>query len=496
MKQHRRRWPLRLLTGLALCAAACGALAEAAAPAESGDLDEPDTPPADLALEPVASEPAASESAVNVADVAAEQDDPYAQLRRQIELEELDAAEQAVTQIVDELEQQTHRYGAELAEPLMLRGDVKFARGAYEEALDDYGRSVHIERVNAGLHNPAQVAAVYREARTLARMGLTTEADRREEYAYEVLRKHHGSYSEELLPGLYHLAQWQDKRNNIFGARRLYGQALLIMESANEDPYSPALIKPLTGLADTYRNERFPQNYVREGATSAFAGGPPSAELYDGQRPLTLNNFPAGQKALERIVEIRQRTAEQEPVALAEAILDLGDWHLLFEKVRLAGQFYQHAERILSEAHEGASTALFSQPALLHYPRPQDPKIPTNLLEPVRMKGHVAVRFTVTDRGTTTRLQTLSSEPKGLMDFRVRKSLRAARYRPPLIDNQLVEATDQLYRHEFWYYPRANDSATAGSDPLETADSGPAAGAAEPTPTVAEGGDEEAGGLQ
>lgn len=512
MKLHRRCWPHRLLTGITLCGMAAHALAQPAPEQEAPTLAVPaaaDPAVADLAVadeavadeaiaDEVRAEEAATDSPVNVADVATEQDDPYAQLRRQIELEELDSAEQAVTQIVTDLEQQTHRYGAELAEPLLLRGDIQFARGEYEEALDDYGRSVHIERVNSGLHNPAQVAAVYREARTLARMGLINEADRREEYAYEVLRKHHGSYSEDLLPGLYHLAQWQDKRNNIFGARRLYGQALLIMESAEEDPYSPALIKPLTGLAATYRNERFPQNYVKEGSVSAFAGGPPSAELYDGQRPLTLNNFPAGQKALERIVEIRQRSAEEDPVALAEAILDLGDWHLLFEKVRLAGQFYQHAERILSATHEEASSALFSQPTLLHYPRPQDPKVPSKLLEPVRMKGHVEVRFTVTDRGTTTRLETLSTEPKGLMDFRVRKSLRAARYRPPLIDGELVAATDQLYRHEFWYYPRTNDSAAAGSDSLETADSGPVAPAAEPAASVAEGGEaeNEAGGLQ
>ncbi len=427
------------------------------------------------AVEPDAADPVSEpvpQEAINVADLGEGQSDAYAQLRRQIELEELDSAETAVNAVVAELESQTHRYDAELAEPLLLRGDIAFARGAFDDALDDYGRAVHIRRVNNGLHSPEQVAAVYREARTLERMGLLPEADRREEYAYEVLRKHHGSYSKELLPGLYRLAEWQEKRRKIFGARRLYGQALLILEAADEGGVSESLIKPLTGLADTYRQERFPPIYDRDGTGGAFAtGGTQSAELYDGARPLTLNNFPAGQKALERIVRIRQETADEDPVALAEAILELADWHLLFEKVRLAGQYYQHAERILSAAHEDAAAALFSQATLLHYPRPIDPKPPSNRLNPARAQGHVTVRFTVTDRGTTTRLVTVASEPKGLMDFRVRKSLRAARFRPPLIEGRLSEAKEQTYRHDFWYYPRTNESVPTGSEAETVADS-------------------------
>ncbi|MEM1231678.1 MAG: energy transducer TonB [Pseudomonadota bacterium] len=405
-----------------------------------------------------------------MSDLGEADSDRYAQLRRQIELEELDSAEVAVNAVVEDLEAETHRYDAELAEPLLLRGDIAFARGAFEDALDDYGRSVHIRRVNDGLHSPEQVAAVYREARTLERMGLLLEADRREEYAYEVLRKHYGSYSKDLLPGLYHLAQWQEKRRKIFGARRLYGQALLILDAADEAGTSENLIKPLKGLAESYRLERFPPVYDREGGAAAGGGGAPSAELYDGPRPLTLNNFPAGQKALERIVRIRQETAEEDPVALAEAILELADWHLLFEKVRLAGQYYQHAERILNAAHTDAAAALFGEPTLLHYPRPIDPKPPGNRLNPARAQGHVTVKFTVTDRGTTTRLVTVESVPKGLMDFRVRKSLRAARYRPPLLEGRLSEAREQTYRHDFWYYPRTNESAPSGSELKTVAD--------------------------
>lgn len=449
-----------------------GAWAQVAPPDDAQADEAADTQEAVAAAEALAEASATIESPNTPIDVAdTEAESPYAQLRRQIELKELDSAAVEVDALMARLEEEHHRYAEALAEPLLLRGDLAFERGAYEEALDDYGRSVHIERVNAGLHNPAQVEAVYREARTLKAMGLVSEASRREEYAYEVLRKHHGTYSPELLPGLYHLASWQEATNNVFGARRLYGQAVLILESAQQDPLSPELIKPLTGLARSYRLERFPRYYVRESSSGGFTGGSVAADLYDGQRPLTLNNFPAGQKALERIVEIRRLRADEEPVPLAEAILELGDWHLLFEKTRLAGQYYQHVERILNEVNETAAETLFSQATLLHFPQPIDPKQPTNRLKPVAVRGHVEVGFTVTDRGTTSRLVTISSEPSGLMDFRVRKSLRAARYRPPLVDGQFQTASDQRFRHEFWYYPNEKPVEATKPDDAPSAES-------------------------
>ncbi len=427
---------------------------------------EPQTQMLEAAPELVDSEPLSADEPSEIElpvllGVEETPEDLYQRLERQVELQEYEPTLDEVAQLIDNIEQDSHRYDRQLAMPLMIRGDIRFALEDFPGALDDYSRAVHVQRVNAGLHHPDQVQAVYREASALKKIGQIDEANRREEYAYSILRKHYGAYSPDILPGLYHLADWHRRTNNVFGARRLYGQAVLIVEST-EDDLSPNLIKPLEGLAYTYRIERFPPYYSAESSPSmSLAGSRP--DLYEGSRPLTLNNFPAGEQALMRIVRIREVNKDAEPVKLAEAIIDLADWNLLFEKYKLAEQLYQHAQLLLAEAHEQASSAVFANPEMLHFPQPQNPKRPNNQLAVERKTGHVTLGYTVTDRGTVTKLETLESQPEGLMDFRVRKSMRAARFRPPLIEGQLVPVTDQTYTHEFSYYPTQNESAPTQS---------------------------------
>ncbi|MFK7912573.1 MAG: TonB family protein [Pseudomonadales bacterium] len=393
--------------------------------------------------------------------------DPYADLKRSVELQEYQPALLEVEAVIAAVERDSHRYDHALAEPLLIRGDIRFGLGDYPGALDDYARSVHVRRVNSGLHHPDQIDAVYREASALKQIGELQAASSREEYAYEVLRNHHGAYSPKILPGLYHLAQWHTRTNNPFAARRLFAQAKLIIEST-EDDMSPNLIKPLKGLALTHRMERFPLYYFsrRPENQSTFTAAP---EMYRGNEPLTLNNFPSGERALKRIVRILETKAETEPVPLAEAIIDLGDWNMLFEKFNTASQYYQHAELLLAQAHSEASQAVFDKPVMLHFPNPGNPKAPPQALRREPQTGYVTINYSITARGTVANLETVDSFPKGLMDFRVRKSLRAARFRPPMMDGTLTTASDQTFRHEYRYYPSLRDG--NGEVPVSAEDS-------------------------
>lgn len=382
--------------------------------------------------------------------------DPYADLKRSVELQEYQPALQEVEAVIAKVESESHRYDVALAEPLLIRGDIRYGLGDYPGALDDYARSVHVRRVNSGLHHPDQIDAVYREANTLKRIGQLEAASGREEYAYEVLRNHYGAYSPKILPGLYHLAEWHTRTNNPFAARRLFAQAKVIIEST-EDAMSPNLVKPLKGLALTHRMERFPLFYFSRSqeSLSNFSATP---EMYRGNEPLTLNNFPAGERALKQIVKILEANRAAEPVPLAEAIIDLGDWNILFEKYNTASQYYQHAELILAQAHAGASKQVFATPKILHFPSPGNPKPPPPALRSEAQKGYVTLGYSITPRGTVAKLETVDSFPKGLMDFRVRKSMRAARFRPPMVDGVLTAASDQTYRHEYRYYPSLQDA--------------------------------------
>ncbi|MEZ5550136.1 MAG: hypothetical protein R3E82_04550 [Pseudomonadales bacterium] len=410
--------------------------------------------------------PAPADAAeASIADILGETDADLVQIQSQIEAGEYDIPRAWLKLKIDEIENQTHRFDPALVRPITLLGDIQAREGDYTGALDTYGRAVHLERVSAGLVSPGQVDIVYREAEVYRALGDLKAANEREEYAYHVLTRAHDSYDEALLPGIYHLAQWYTSTHNIYAARALYQQAIAILD-ANGKGLDRAAIRPLSGLAKTYQLERFPPFYVSASDESVYSTGIPS-RTSDLHAPIVINNFPAGESALQAIVQIHRDLGDEVPV-VAEAIIDLADWYLLFDKSRRAFPLYQHAYELLESQEAGSGAAFFAEPQLLYFPDPGDPK-PSNAQATNVAQGHVSLMFNLTDEGEIRDLRTVASEPEGMMEFRVRKSMRIARYRPPLLNQVPQPSTDVTLVHKFSYYPQLVAADTARPETAEPA---------------------------
>ncbi len=418
----------------------------------------------------------------------------YDGLERQIELGEYEPAINELEQQIDSIESARHRYHADLIKPLTLLGDALHGAKNFPGALDAYGRAIHLTRVNSGLHSAEQVEGVYREAKVYRSAGDLQQANNREEYAWDVLQKTHGRYSPKLLPGIHHLAKWYGKTYNVIAARGLYMRAIRIVE-ANYTEQHPEMVIALRGLAQTYRQERFPPTYLNNSATDLSTVTANSATS-DNNSAILLNRFPRGEQALKRIVRIQQANLAQleptivsatavedtntnsaqtkespaptvtDPKALASArqklvaaLVDLGDWYLLFERSRIAMQYYTQAEVINAQIGTLDTKLDFSRPQLLHFPAPLDPRPPKPRFRGERKEGFVELNYTITVRGSIANLETVSSTPKGLMDYRVRKSMLSARYRPTFISGAPVSTQGHSYTHKFSYYPSQPDPA-------------------------------------
>lgn len=381
-------------------------------------------------------------------EILGEVADPLAQIERQIEAQEYDYASNWLESHIESLEAASHRYDPRLVRPLTLLGDAYAGQEEYAEALKQYRRALHLNRVNRGLNDPEQVELVYREANAFKALGDYEQANDREEYAYHVLRRAHGDGDEALLPGIYHLAHWYERTANVFAARALYEQAVDIIEH-NGKQDTPAAIPAYQGIATSYRMERFPPFYM-----SGQASPETSIIVGTAMEPsITINNFPEGEEALQQIIKIRRTEQPPDPVALAEAVLELADWYTLFDKENRAEPLYAHAWEILAEADGVDVVSYFAEPELLYFPAPPNPSAPPAEERGPRSTGYVEVAFEVTEDGYVRGLDTIASEPEELMDFRVRKSLRLARYRPMLVDGVPVAKGSHTYRHEFPYYP-------------------------------------------
>jgi len=434
-------------------------------------------------------------------------------IESQINAGELPEARSQLEGRITQLQQTGDRYDADLVQPLRLLGRVYHKQGEYPAAAESFALATQISRVNNGLHSHEQLSLVHEEIASLKAMGNVLEANRRHEYAFSIARRHYGRYSEALIPELLSIASWYTSTGDVIGARDRYREAQILLSSQASTATSDTMIAALRGLAKSYREEFFPAYYSRTDRETADLldsnGLNARQDRYREQMiaQASINSSRQGTEALREIVQIEgQRLANIQaamsgPSALAgddthpatgiaetsnkrrrtpgfsmpqlegviadpnvdkanfiNALLELGDWHLLMGKEPRAFGYYQHVFNIAvadpnTDVHE-----LLGKPTLLYFPRPRDPKVPDSAPPESFEKGYVEVTYDVDHRGAVRKLRTAASQPKGLMEFHVRSSAKIARFRPSIIDGLPQPSPAQVYRHNFDYFPRGRDA--------------------------------------
>ena len=380
---------------------------------------------------------------------AGEAEDPTLRIETQLTGSEFAAAAAQAEQLIDAMQRATTRYDPALTRPLALLGDARLGLGDAPGALEAYDRALHIARINHGLFDPSQVDIVYREAVVHATMGDHATADARHEYAYNVLVRAYGANHPDIVPGLFARAEWLRARYNVFSARNLYRRAAKI--GLREFPTGDVrTIRALRGVATTFRDERFPPVRVRERKGNAARRSAVNAR----QGQISLNDFSPGEQALIDVVKQLQGRPDATPEVIAVAMLELADWYLLFDKHSRAVPLYQRVWQLFEATPEGRIDALL-EPTPLYLPLPSPPARPKDAASDTPEDGIVELAVTVTERGHVADVETLRSEPEGMMDHRVRRAARSARYRPTLTDGGPVPTRDVRIEYRFPHYPPA-----------------------------------------
>ena len=346
-----------------------------AAEAAPGDKEQdPFTEAANAPAQSMVPSPSQVDFGASIADVLEEDDPDLEQIQAQIDAGEFEIPKLWLDQKILDIEKDSHRFDPALVRPITMLGDIQVLEGDYVGALDNFGRAVHLERVSSGLVSAGQIEIVYREAEVYRTMGNFEAANQREEYAYHVLQRAHDPYSEDMLPGLFHLAQWYEKTHNVFAARHMYQRATDVLTS-NGKGLTMESIPAWEGVARTYRLERFPPIYIDGSDSAAYA----SSSMQHGYGSVTVNNFPAGERALQTIVQIHRGYGSDTPT-VANAILELADWHLLFEKTKDAYPLYQIAYEMMETVEGFPVVDYFGHPRVIHFPAPADPDVPDDVV--------------------------------------------------------------------------------------------------------------------
>jgi len=314
-------------------------------------------------------------------------------------------------------EHETGRYDIALAQPLTLLGDARMELDDPRGALEAYDRAKHITRLADGIQGIKQIELLHREATAFSALKEFRTANFRHEQAYDLSRRTYGMGDPRHLAAARRLIAWYGHHHKYVAAHLLSER--LIENTAHLADDDPVLVDLLREQADLMRQKVFGRRKVGRGT---FYAWPPGIRRLAPWREFS--PFDEGEEALGRVVEIHESSDRSSDGDLADAMLDLADWHLLFGDYPTAVRNYRRVWDLLDSDQERRS-AVFADPTPLYLPLPYAGK-----RDPSGHDGIVRLALTVTHRGRVVGRKTLLAEPGGIMEFRVRKAARRARYRP------------------------------------------------------------------
>lgn len=373
--------------------------------------------------------------------------------RIQMEAGEFGAAVILSETAVRAIEESSSRYDRSLVEALVLLGDARLALQDAEGALGAYERALFLMRINDGLHAPEQLDIVYRQADAYAINGDPRGANHRFEYAYQLMRRTHGTDDVQILPSLLKLADWYEAKHFSLAARELYEEALRVLRS---EPPSRDRVDVLQRFARTYLNQAFPRpspGYSERPFTPRPTGAMinrQSGRLF-GQ-PIPFNKYVAAERSLMKAVQIVTELPDGDDVELAKALLELADWWLMFKEWGKAFEGYARIWTLLEENDPELLASIFGEPIRIYIREPGNPD-PTNSnignREP--RLGSVEYVVRVTRQGELRDAKTVRADPEDLDYIRFRQALPTARYRPAFVDGKPVATEGVRVVFDFVY---------------------------------------------
>jgi tetratricopeptide (TPR) repeat protein len=350
--------------------------------------------------------------------------------------DQYDAAIQNYEGAIEIIEDQTDQLDAMLINPLKGLGAAQLANGRPDQALQTFGRAVHISHVNSGPHNIDQIELLESLAETNLVLGEVDEARDVHELIYNLNERHYRANMLDLIPSLERRAKWQHRTGYYNDERATYRRIIRILEEKN-GKNDVSLIDPYVELGKSYY-------YVDTNPTDLYTQvNPYSAEIY-----------------FKKAVRIAENHEEATWVERAQTKLALADYYMQQQSVPSARKVYRDVWGLLSESEERLelrARALEQLNPLILTAIPEfagDANRGDLVSTDVEVRqGNVAVSYSVSDRGRVSDLEVVEFAPDDFPEMlrNVQRQVRARLYRPRFRDGEPVDTEDQLFNHEFYY---------------------------------------------
>ena len=448
---------LRLLTGSVLLACVCGfsvpAWAAQSAPPPSwqqeywAQFDEKNWDAAITSAEQLvaASRPATAETGKRLSEALALLGS--AQLGKG----NLVAAEAAFAESLKLAEQYAGRSSAALVDPLRGLGYTLAAEGKHDQAIPYMDRALLISRRSAGLFDTSQQGLLRQLATSLTAVGAAPEAERHMQYLRRIGEHAYGNDDPQMVSILCTVGDWYAEVGQMDAARQHYRAATSIVER-KLGKTNLGVVDPLRSLAASYPREVILSHFGIFSRTEKLSSLDPTAH-FEGE-PLNPRYLSSeGERALTRALKVVEETPAASPATLVGTLVQMGDWFVMKMQPDKAMPFYERAASVLAKPENQAATADMAAalgfPSQVYYPTP--PIATRNLNRPpYETEDHfVQIEFTVQADSTVSDVRVVDKEANERQVGQVVEAMRAARYRPKLVDGKPTATTAVSYRQVF-----------------------------------------------
>ncbi len=346
-------------------------------------------------------------------------------------------------------------YSAELVPALRGLGAALFQEQKFNDAITAYGRAIYLLRVNEGLDTFLQTGLIEQVIEAQIKVGNYIAADSQQEYLFRIRQATLAANDPEMLVSVEQYADWH--RAAYLGELDRYRYPRIVQ-----------LVDLYTGMIEAVAKEKGEFNrdilpYLQGKLKTEYL-----LSIYPGEREVGLQaqarqkdeidlpdltkmrfakfrdgNYRYGLQTIQQMRAIIENDPESKLRELADVQVALGDWYQWHRRYAQAVNTYGGAWEMMAGQADGADwlQVTFGDPL----------ELPSQIVfqpgrMPLRMTYAVQVTalFTVSRHGEAKGIKILSPQREENQPAVTRgyKYLRDMRFRPRLLDGEIVAAKD------------------------------------------------------
>jgi len=263
---------------------------------------------------------------------------------------------------IDRLEEDYGPYATELSDLYMGLGEVFMKEGEFEDARDAYHRGVMVVRVNSGPNSPEQTNLLYLIANIETLLDEPKQADKIIENIRFVNEQYYGEHHPELFPVYERVYDWYATARPLDVDESDYRDYLQVIDISQDMVDIHVFSNGLT-LAEAAISYRRLAEAHFEAMRFAMAeddwidpriivSSDVPYRVTPGFDDLSMReHYKEGRDAFRQYLELVKTDPAKTPLDYAEALADLADWSLHFEKYRAARTLYEQAYNLFGIVH-------------------------------------------------------------------------------------------------------------------------------------------------